>query len=89
MPQTRQISVPVTTMKAVQRTATRQVVEMVPTTEMRTETYCEMVPYTEQIQVPVPAAPCPPSPCPPGYSAPYGYGVQHGMVGGCGGCGGC
>ena len=48
----KEITVPVTTMTPQQKTGKRMVTEYTSKTEMITENYSEMVPYTETIQVP-------------------------------------
>jgi hypothetical protein len=55
VPQTREVTVNVTTMQPVQRTGTRLrvVQETVQETVNVTQTYCERVPYTYTVRVPV------------------------------------
>jgi hypothetical protein len=59
VPQTREVVVNVTTMQPVQRTGTRLrvVQETVQETVNVTQTYCETVPYTYTVRVPIGGAP--------------------------------
>jgi hypothetical protein len=53
VPETREVTCNVTTYQRVEKTGTRTVYQCVPVTETRKVTYCEMVPYTTTVSVPV------------------------------------
>lgn len=91
VPETREVMVNVTTCKPEVRKGTRQVTVCEESVENRTVSYCELVPYTETIQVPV-SNPCVDA-CAPACHTGYSNGgkVRGGLFsrkarGGCGGC---